>query len=108
MVDNLEEEHMRRDVFTTAIETTGQLNLSAAEGAAEAAALAGQAMGEPMSKPRAKAQDKFAAAAELALRKAGGGDDLAGGVIKRRGPRKKRDVVEQSDVPAAMSSRLRR
>ena len=46
---------MRRDVFTTAIETTGQLNLSAAEGAAEAAALAGQAMGEPMSKPRAKA-----------------------------------------------------
>ena len=25
MVDNLEEEHMRRDVFTTAIDTTGQI-----------------------------------------------------------------------------------
>lgn len=31
MVDNLEEEHMRRDVFTTAIETTnGQVNINPA------------------------------------------------------------------------------
>ena len=30
------------------------------------------------------------------------------GLIRRRGPRKKKDVVQQSDVPATVSSRLAR
>lgn len=29
-------------------------------------------------------------------------------VIKRRGPRKKKEVIQQSDVPAATNSRLKR
>ena len=42
MVDNLEEEHMRRDVFTTAYEVSS-INLSRQGGAADSAAALEQA-----------------------------------------------------------------
>ena len=75
MVDNLEEEHMRRDVFTTAIETNQQISLNPAQrvppidpsqgknviSSAETPN-SGPGMKSPhdmLTKPRAKAKDKM-------------------------------------------------
>ena len=126
MVDNLEEEHMRRDVFTTAIESTGQITAAnAAEGdssqppetvanQASESAVPAIAKVAPVAsqKPRVnKARDKVLSAQATALKKqgsSGGATAEAAQVVKRRGPRKKKDVIEQSEAPAAASSRLKR
>ena len=111
MVDNLEEEHMRRDVFTTAIESTGQITAAnAVEGdssqrpeliaiQASESSVPAIAKVAPVAsqKPRVnKTRDKVLSAQTAALKKqssSGGAAAEAAQVVKRRGPRKKKDVI---------------
>ena len=64
MVDNLEEEHMRRDVFTTAIETTAGANASAilAKSTSETKGPSRAAIKQPEDHEEADEANKIAAA----------------------------------------------
>ena len=102
MVDNLEEEHLRRDVFTTAIETTGQIinpTQGADEGSSQSQVLKPSPRGDDFpgdpaasqNKAKTKAKEKLNQATNQILKKGDLEAEAAG--VKRRGPRKKKEVV---------------
>ena len=115
MVDNLEEEHMRRDVFTTAIDgATISMNPahtpndnSHGKISHDDSSLTPTGQKDTPYKWQAKASDKLQAKQDLKILELTTAEKS--GIIKRRGPRKKKEVVQQSEVLAAgESSRMKR
>ena len=118
MVDNLEEEHLRRDVFTTATEGTANNAARVVDQDIEPAAVkieqtpkrvrlikqeSSEQSKKMVKKPKSKLLEKQDKSADKSLKHQ---EPVPQSLIKKRGPRKKKEVVKQSDVPAAQLSRL--